>query len=258
MYWYRIKTVLIILFLAINIFLAVLLGVGAHSKTELARKKGEAAAAALERNGITVSAVVPYKTPRLGTLTVENPLANPEKLAQQVLGEGAIRFGDSWRKEGRTLTILPEGFLYESGVPSVNPESGSVSHMKTALSDMGVNLEHACGELSADAVLFRREIAGHPLFESHLFVYPAQDGTVARMEGVWPEIQENAGTRAAVKPAAEVLLSYLREGHTETVTYISAGYAVMRAEEGYRTAEAVPVWRVHTEGGAVYDYDARQ
>ncbi len=258
MYWYRIKTVLIFLFLAINIFLAVLLGLGVHSKTELARKKGEAAAAALERNGIRVLASVPYKTPRLGTLTVENPLANPEALARQILGDGAVRLGNAWEKDGRKLTVLPESFLYESGTPSVKPENGAVSRMKTVLSDMGFPMEHARGELSDNAVLFRRELLKHPLFEACLFVYPAADGTVARMHGIWPAVSENPGTRAAIKPAAEALLTYLREGHTKAVTAITAGYAVMRAEEGYRTAEAVPVWRVHTEDDAVYDYDARQ
>lgn len=148
--------------------------------------------------------------------------------------------------------------MYESGAPFVKPESGAVSRMKTALSDMGFSMEYAYGEISADAVLFRRKLRGHPLFESHLFVYPSSDGTVARIEGVWPEVRENTGTRMAIKPASEALLSYLREGRTSPITFIAAGYTVLRAEEGYRAAEAVPVWQVSTEAGEVFYYDARQ
>lgn len=259
MNWYRIKTVLIFLFLAINIFLAALLGIEGLSKTRAAKEKVAAAAAALEKNGIEVLCEVPHETPRLGTLTLENPKAEPQKFAEQILGGKATRLGDTWRRDGKAVTLLDKGFVYESGEKSVAPEKKTVQQMRTVLESMGFSMTYAEGYPGDTAVTFVQLIDGVQLFECVLSVHPAADGTVARAEGAWAAVVESAGEKLPVKSAADALLSFLREGHAgSTITEITCGYAVLLSEEGYRTADAVPVWRVETADGNLYYYDARQ
>ncbi len=258
MNWYRIKTVLIFLFLAINLFLAALLGIEALSETRAAKARVTAAAEALEKNGISVSAAVPHKTPRLGTLTLENPKAEPAEFAAQILGGRATRLGDAWRRDGKTVMLLDKGFVYESGAPKA-ADKKSVKQMRLALESMGFSMTYAEGFLSGEAVTFVQVINGVRLFDCALSVYPAADGSIARMEGVWVKIGEAAGEKARVKSAADALLSFLREGKSgSTITKVECGYAVLLKEEGYRTADAVPVWKVETADGNSYYYDARQ
>ena len=78
------------------------------------------------------------------------------------------------------------------------------------------------------------------------------------MEGVWAQITEVAPEKARIRSAADALLSFWREvGAGKTITNIRPGYALLVTENGYRTADAVPVWRVETADGTEYSYDAR-
>ncbi len=259
MIWYRMKTVLIFLFLAINLFLLGLLGAEWLSVRQTEKETVEAAVSLLQKNGITVSAKVPHQTQKLATLTLQNPKADAENFATGILGGRAVRMGDAWRREGREVTFLERGFRYESGKARVSAERGSVSAMRTALTEMGISMEHADGVLENGAVLFVQKIEGVRLFDFYLRVYPAADGTVAAMEGIWAEITAKSQEKARIRSAADALLMFLREAqNTKTVTSITCGYAVLLTENGYRTADAVPTWRIETEEGAQYFYDARQ
>ncbi len=258
MNWYRIKTVLIFLFLAINIFLLALLGAEALSARKAAKEKGEAAGAALSENGITVTAPIPHKTPRLGALTIENLNAAPEALAERILGGKAVRAGDAFLREGQTVSLMEKGFRYASGKEAVTPTKKDVSRLREALSGMGFSMEYAKGHREGEAVLFVQMVDGVQLFESALFVYPAADGTIARMEGDWANITKRDYERGTIKPAADALLDFLRSGGKGEITAITSGYAVLRAESGYRTADAIPVWEIKTAAGTVFYADARQ
>jgi len=124
---------------------------------------------------------------------------------------------------------------------------------------MGFAMEFAEGYVGEDEITFVQVVGGVQLFDSVLAVRPAADGTIARMEGVWAEIIGETTDRRPIKSAADALLSFLREGHTgSTVSEITCGYAVLLREAGYRSADAVPVWRVETADKNVYYYDARQ
>ncbi|MBE7024669.1 MAG: hypothetical protein E7408_01270 [Ruminococcaceae bacterium] len=258
MNWYRIKTVLIFLFAAINIFLAVMLGIDAFSGSRAIRERVDGAVAILEQNGVTVSAKVPYKTPRMGTLTLENPKANPDEFAARLLGGTAARFGTVWRRDGKSVTFPQKGFIYTGTAEAVPADKKSVKAMKKALEDMGFSMEYAEGTVEDGIVRFVQKVNGLPLFQYSLTVYPAGDGTVARMEGVWAEVVTAAKERGVIRDATSALLSFLQETDgNHTVTRVENGYAVFLAEEGYHTADAVPVWKVETEDGTVRFYDAR-
>ncbi len=258
MNWYRIKTVLIFLFLSINIFLAAILVINSYSIARTAQERIAVSEAVLEENGITVTADIPIKTPRLGTLTLENPKANPEEFAKRLLGGTAVRLGDIWRREGKTVTFLEKGFVYDSGAGAVPADKKSIKTMKAALENMGFFMEYTEGTVEDGAVFFIRSVDGAPLHEVGLKVFPAADGTVARMEGVWAEIVEVGEERERLNSASDALLSFLREGEPgSTVTHMDIGYAVLVPEQGYHTADAVPVWRVVTADGNTRYYDAR-
>lgn len=259
MLWYRIKTVLIFLFAAINIFLAVMLGIDAFSKAGATRERVDKAVDILEQNGISVSAKVPYKTQRMGTLTLKNPKADPNAFAEQLLGGPAMRLGKEWRREGKTVTFPEQGFSYVSKTEAVPAEKKSIRAMKTALENMGFSMEHAKATVENDTVRFVQEIYGLPLFQYGITVWPAADGTVARIEGMWAEIIEVDKERSSVREASHSLLAFLQEigGRNTVITDMGLGYAVFLEEEGYHTADAVPVWKVETEDGGVWYYDAR-
>lgn len=257
MNWYRIKTVLIFLFAAINVFLATLLCAAQLKTARLGKEKIQSAVHVLSESGIRVSCTVPHKTERLRILTLENPKADPAAFAKAVLGGKATRLGDSYRREGKVLTLLEKGFVYDSGEESVAPERKSVSEMKNALSSLGFSMTYAKTELAEGAVVFTQKIDGVFLFDCQLRAYPTADGRLARLEGVWAEISHIEGERQRTQSAADALLAFLQTGTREEIVRVECGYAVLSKEQGYRTADAVPVWAIETIDGKVHYFDAR-
>ncbi len=257
MNWYRIKTVLILLFAGINIFLATLLCAAHFKMARQEKAKIESAVKVLSESGIRVSCDVPYKTERLRVLTLENPKAEPEALAKAVLGGKATRLGDSYRRDGKVLTLLESGFLYDSGEESVSPEKKSISQMKNALSVLGFNMTYAKGSLSDGAVTFTQKMDGVSMFDFYLKAYPSASGQIARLEGVWAEIMHTEGERQRTLGAADALLAFLQAGNQSEIVRVECGYAVLSKEKGYRTADAVPVWAIETIDGKVHYFDAR-
>lgn len=258
MNWYRVKTVLIILFLAINLFLAAMLGLEARTESREAKERVAAAVSALELGGVTVDCEVPHKPPRLGTLTLENPKADPAEFAAKILGSEAVRFGNEWRRDGKTVTVSDGGFVYETGAEAAAANKKSIKAMKKALETMGFSMTYAEGTVADGAVQFIQAVHGAPLYGCVLTVCPAADGTVARMEGNWANIVESGAERTDIRGAENALLSFLRESEgAGTVTAVDYGYAVLFAEENYHSADALPVWRVETADGKHAFYDAR-
>ena len=257
MNWYRIKTVLTFLFLGINIFLATLLCAAQPKTMRQEKARIESAVEVLSKSGIRVSCTVPYQTEKLRVLTLENPKASPEALAEKILGGKVTRLGDSYRREGRVVTLSEKGFLYDSGLESIPAEKKNISQMKNALSELGFTMTYAKGSLMEDAVIFTQTIDGVSLFGCQLTVYPTPDGQIAKLEGKWAEITHAEGERQKTQSAADALLSYLQAGITEEIVRVECGYAVLSKESGYRTADAVPVWLIETIGKNVHFFDAR-
>ncbi len=259
--WYRIKTVLIFLFLAINLFLAALLGYASISENRVNRQKTEAATEMLAKGGITVSAEVPYKKVKLGSLTLENPLADPHGFAGRVLGGETVQEGDTFRLGNQILSVSERAFTYESGVPGVTPSKKSAKAVKKCLENMGFSMKYAQSRIEGDAVIFTLRADKVPLFGYSLSVFPTSDGTVARMEGTWVNIKTESKNKAQTRNAADALLAFLQEGNHagKEITRVERGYGVLLEEsETFRNADAVPVWRIETADGTVRYYDARQ
>ncbi len=258
MNWYHIKSVLICLFAAINLFLVALLGVTQYRNTRQEIAKIEAATQVLSQNGISVSAAVPHKTVRLGGLRLENPKADPLEFAARILGGKATRFGETYRRGGKEVRLLEKGFIYESGLESVTPLSKNIRESREALSAMGFSMEYAKGSLEGDAVVFRQEVDGARLFDCEMCVQIAADGTISRISGNWANITDRTGEKVQITSAADALLTFLQTGAASEITTVEYGYAIFVEDDGYRAADAIPVWAIRAGEGETRYLDARR
>ena len=257
MNWYRIKTILIFLFLAINLFLASLLFYENFAIKKAEEKRLESAIGVLRDAGIKVEAPqIPVKHPRMATLTVQNQLADKEAFCARLLGGTPVRMGNTYRRQGKSVTITDTGFMYRSGHAPAPAAKNAVKSMKTALSKLGFSMEYAKGYEKDGKVYFAMEISGKPLYGSALIVTPGGE-EIAEMEGNWPQVLEVKSTKTPTLGAADALMHLLHTSDIsgETVEKIALGYTVL-VEGGYQTADAVPVWRLETDEN-VYFYDAR-
>ncbi len=257
MNWHRIKTVLIFLFLAINLFLTSLLLYENIASKKAEEKRLHAAIAVLRAADIRMeTGKVIADGARMATLTVENPTADAEAFATSLLGDTPLRMGNTYRRQGKTVTITETGFCYHGNLAPKGTEKDAVGTMRDALRKMGFSMNYAKGYEKDGKVYFTTLVSGRPLYDCTLMVTPS--GTeIASIEGKWPHVLEVQGTKERVSGAADALIRLLNEPNAanSTVTEVSLGYAVL-VDGGYQTANAVPVWRIVTDK-AVYMYDAR-
>ena len=258
--WYRMKTILIFLFLGINLFLAALLGYESYAEHRSAKAQTESTIATLGRSGITVSAQTPIGGKRLRSLTLENPCADKAAFTALLLGEGTESAGDHYQKDGKSLRFTENGFSYIGTSSPVPCEKKHISSMKKVLENMGFSMRYAKGTIENGAVVFTQIVDKVPLFGSSLRVTPASDGSVSKIEGTWANVLDAVGEKSRTSGAAKALLAFLQEGthQGKTITDIQCGYAVLFSGDGYRTADAVPTWRIETADGSTAFYDARQ
>ena len=255
--WYRIKTILIILFVAINIFLAVLLLRENMATRRMEEEHIAAANAVLAKNGITIKAEIPRVRGRMATLTVENPLAEKEAFAEMLLGGKPVSADNTYYRNGNSVEITEAGFHFVGKTKPKMPGKNAVRTVKDMLTRMGFSMDYAEGRQEGQAVYFSAAYEGKPIYGCNLVVIPGEDGQ-AEMQGTWHFVQEVKNEKNKIISAADALMSFLQEktAAQDVITCVDYGYGIL-VEGGYRTADAVPVWHITSDEMTKF-YDARK
>ena len=271
MYWYKVKNVLIILFALINVFLLGAIAVGNAEKKREEERLSESLVKVLENSKVQIDReLIPQTAPRLSTKQVENRVEPDAEFASLVLGGNAeIRYDDSgnlYYAFGGGKLYLANGRLHYyntsfSGDGDVS--ESAVAAAKEMLRKIGAPMADYRNEIQGDTVVFTMYIDGVPLFGNTLNVKMAGN----KVGELWGYIIINtaySGTQTRLRSAADVLLEFLQDSSrgTEnvTVTAIELGYSVLAqgTDVDFKTADAIPTYRVQTDDGREFYYDARQ
>ena len=125
MYWYKVKTLLIWMFAAINIFLIAFIVQGKVRQNLYEKQEIETLITVMQRNNISVAeGIASKKNIKVKTASIENLIPSSEETAKIMLGEkfetvtdenGAVKY-----KSGTKTVSVENGILYfiDEGVTS--------------------------------------------------------------------------------------------------------------------------------------------
>ena len=262
MEWSKLKNMILLLLLCVNIFLLALVGTQQSRSARYTEETQRAAIATLERSGITVAMERLPKDVQLTPLSVERSRENDRSIAEHLLGvvEETVENEIRWRytSPNGTAEFAMNGDFTVEFVEGALVRSGGQSYAKAS--------ESCLEQLDLEGILAESREAGEyahltyvqswddiPVFSCNV-AFTWEGDTLRRIEG-----RRLVGTATPVQAdsplsTTTVLIRFLAGLN-------AGGYVCSRIDEmtaGYRlsgTARSVqlnPVWQIVTDTGVYY------
>ncbi|WP_162523620.1 two-component system regulatory protein YycI [Calorimonas adulescens] len=257
--WLRAKNILIVTFIVIDVMLLVSVFMN-YGVIEPLKEKQEAEDALniLKSAGVQIETEVPQKTPAMALLRVELYDYNSKNLINRILSGGYSEeiSGDEhvYKTLTEVLTVAPNGDLYyKSMVPlifNVSIEEGLLNFLTSkGLAEPGMYIDSVEKQGDTYIVKITHQVDGYFLDISYMQakIGPHNIEIVKH----WLKPVGYLQQRKRVVPAYKALLSFMSGVQAPTtVKDVKLGY-YFRWDEA-ASGEAVPVWRISTDGDVYY------
>lgn len=254
MKWYRIKTILIALFLAIDIFLVFWnLSINTEEK-EVSQEVIDNTVELLSKRDIKVSPLLIEKEiPKMRGIVVENSLADEAEFVGNVLGKGYFKEENRFFLGDKELIISGNRFIIreKKNIFSAEEALNWLTECKMDLSE--TKQIHYKGQYE-----FRTTFLGLELFGSSIKV--RNEGEYAIAEGSLFYVKRQNESKEKIKHITSVLPLLVSSdvGKCE-ITGITAGYMCSSmGDNRFTEASAMPVYRISLSDGRQLFYDARK
>ncbi len=262
MLWSRAKTILIVVFLLINLFLLNYLFAGNFSDNSRALTD---LTATLSQNGINLRAEnMPQNMKKLHVPEL-SPLVIDESLAKKLMEHPvATETGFTNKEETCRLQQRDGLFFYRNDSPSEKgfynvKQSNADVKIRPYLEKLGVgNLTYAVSvsQIGEDIVVeYAYRIGNYKLFGSHFSVTVTKNG-IKQIKGFLGTVDGDNGFSYQLSQLRTVLLSLVQNHLSDVeITHIELGYHLMNYRD-VLVSQAIPVYRLRTSRGE-YILDAR-
>ena len=267
MNWGKVKTILIIFFLFVDVFLA--LNVFPGNKKEPTQDTINQTVEVLASRGISVSRdIVVQKRREYKTIEADNAIEDYEKFARTRLGDdiNAVN-GTSFSGNGGKVRFNGELFTFEAAETvqgdAVGTASDAQNIAKKYLVDLLPDLNKAdvSSSIIPDGyrIVFTNKLGGMPLFNSQVTVDVCM-GSVKKISGSWFYKTESSGNENNLKSITSALIeciSMFETGKGTEITSIDLGYTLFEENTYHKSAVLIPVWQICTANGQEIHIDAR-
>ncbi|MGE4284151.1 MAG: hypothetical protein AB7G87_10570 [Clostridia bacterium] len=277
MYWSRVKTILIILFLCINIFLLISMMVSVNQTITISSDALEDTVEVLKRNGIEIDKnIIPTKMSHMPSLKMENPVRHPVALAEMMIGAGFEQEieGSEYKFVLNDKALIVRGceFTYsdkasDMDMKALNQTNAEEYVRKILLESFKFDLQYAAPGIVKKVqdgrftVMFQQEYAKKRIFSNYIIVDISAKGEID-IKGYWLIPKGFTSEKIPVRHVTSILIDFIKnsdrpQDQTVTVTGIALGYHRVDMNDVYvKETMAAPAWRITTDDGNVYYYDA--
>jgi hypothetical protein len=268
--WWRARTILILSFLVLDVFLGYTAFAARDAAGEITGTEVQRVAEQLKANGITVTADIPRQVTAWSFLAVKKGQKDPLEAAKRLLGSQEPRVLQSapeitvWADDrGAKVTSLSTGVILYDAAPvtaQVKREYDLRSARQLAekfIADNGLLPQDAkfdtvkAAGTSRFVARWRQDYQGAPLFGGYITVVVDQAG-VSRVRYAWFTPVVAPDKRRMVMPATDALQKALPDIRAQlkgesTLEAIELGYLADTIDA--REWDAYPVWRLSFANG---------
>lgn len=252
MNWPKIKTVLICLFLVIDLFLAGWDISQRHGKNTVTEDVIENTITLLEDRTIKVSPeLIRRSVPNMETVTAKNAMADEAEFIGEILGSGYAKEDNRFYISGKEVIVDANSFKIIED-KTVN----SLEEAKKWLEDNGFDLSGTVETEYMGSYVFKTVYNGFELFESNITVKREENKTIA--EGSFLYASESGAKNEKILHVTSVLPRLISDGvQNSEITNITPGYMCMSVGDArFTEATASPVYRIILSDGREFFYDA--
>lgn len=267
MSWGRIKTILIILFLFTDIFLAFSIYTANKKETNVSPEIIDSAVQILKEHNISIQkSIISSKITSAPILQANNAIEGYGDFASLILGsDDYSEESDTFTTKYAKVSFSGDKFVYEQFIYPVENDFTSSEAQKTAFSrlkDLGFDLSGAKVVSSSEEngvfnIKIRDFYDDMPIFSSETDVVISA-GTVSRISGSWFN-RTGSGQYNSLKNSASVLVDFASSysGSPSNITALNFGYNVFDSETYHKSASIIPVAKITLDDEAEYLIDAR-
>lgn len=273
MNWPRVKMILIILFLCINIFLLYNMFSSSWRSSSIDRQTIANVVEILSKNGITVNGdLIAPRVKAMKSADARN-ITNINSAFMKGLEEnGWTEDGQGrFERDGSVLTIDKDKIYYENPNPQESDKELKQKQVaslvvkelgKLSLDVDGILLQGMEQTETGYRLHYAQSYDGYEIFGTYLTV-TVTNGGISALEGVWLDLIETQYGKHPILHSVKALLSFVQdstrpEGESE-ITAVTPGYYIGEMQENvsHITMQMVPCWQITTATGKEYYYDAR-
>lgn len=241
MSWSKMKNIMIIILVFINLFLIVNVAYTKYSSQALPKSTAESFESILEKNGITLEdKVVPryYETRR----SIKAEAYDIDYLTNLLIGEKVkyVSDGQNIVAPATDKKLVISGGKIEYTTLKTSVEKNGRDILK-ALEKIGFSKTEAY--FDSDTGYVKINIDSIPLEGVYLDVLLDAEGEIAYMSGVWPRITVGASCKASLISVVNTICSELPEG-----SHISSAEKIYVLESGAQGYIVEPGWIVYNQG----------
>lgn len=269
MNWSRARTILIVSFLALDIFLAYAAFGSRREISELTSTEVQQALARAREHSIVVKAQMPRRVMAAPFLSVRPRVLEAEMVAKRLLGPEPPRNAQHskelsvWNNSSGQVTVLASGVILYTGAPARQDPQAKRLDSRAArtlferyMQDRGMMPADArfdyVAELSSGVFLlqYHQDYGGTPLFGGYITALVDASG-VLNMRMVWFEPSGLGQKKRLVMPAPDALAKAAPEiarqlNRFATVEAVKFGYFTEAMDA--REWDVFPVWRFEIDG----------
>lgn len=256
MNWPRVKTILIFLFLAVDIILLAAIIVPSAGMSRIPQETIQTTAELLSSRGVKISPdIIPFRRESMGIVELYNIWPDRPQLAQSLIGSSEIPSNGVIKNGSKTLTLLEDSFKYED-----LKDGKSIAHQ---LLDLGIDLRENAYVQGDFSIRGWQTIDGKKIFESE--IYAAETDSLVSVSGYWIFSEKEKGaiknTPDTLVDVTGVLIDFLNNSLREdniTIISVELGYSTGSAyrDTSHKLVSVSPAYKISTDSGAYYMYDA--
>lgn len=272
--WVKAKSILIIVFFVLNVFLLYNLSVKESRAIAITQKEVADISSILKMNNIELKASLPTKVHPQSFLRVEDTVYNEHELVNNLLenSEGVIKSSTPessvYSKSGKSVEVFSnKKIIYNNKEPVDDIQGFSkkriIKYTESFLREKKIYPKYGVvGKFITTKegceLTYIQEFKRYKVFESYMKVKLTHKG-ITQVEWFWVKPIQFVDSPKDIKSPTEILLTFIKELNTKeqvSVTDVSLGYYFPL--EGFTNASvsAVPAWKIETSTGGKYYYNA--
>lgn len=266
----RAKTILIIIFIFVNIFLLTVHNLFYQNETAVGKEK---TIEILSNNGIKVKNDIKNFPDKLSGVEIENSAANEEKLVSLFLGKNyTVKKPHTYESEKESLNISDLSIEYKVSKPEdkgykdisiLNAGNKILKTLNKKGLDKSVMEATNISEASEESffVTLSYSYKGVPVFNNNLYATASKEG-LKTVKGTVISFKELKNTEYNILPVTNILLelplnSDLKsEFKNPEITDIRLGYYLPMGKTE-ASIYAIPAFEIEINDKKIYYYDAR-
>ncbi len=278
MNWFKVKTILITLFLFINIFLLINIMFSVKKATLISTETINNTVEVLEKNNIQINSnIIPTRMSNLPILEMENYIYKTPDFIKNILGVKSLDQVEK-KKEGgyshyllnnKKLSVRGCEFTYNDSLPSMNisnlNKNTAEDLAKKKLEELQINPKNLIIKQTEQLkdgsflVSFNQKFSDKEIHGCYINVNISSIG-LKYIQGYWL-IPKKFTARYPMRDITSVLIDFIKEEKrpkedTTIIKDISYIYFVDTQRYDIKTISVVPVWQITTADDNEYYYEA--